>query len=389
MYKANKNLNVVIYNLSGIIDLSQPKNFQTPLEFNSLLTPSNVHLSMYVKFTIGPLINKNIENSDFILLHYPALILLSNVSTNKLDKIPIGIFYVSPAYSNIEIPYIMSPEMKGFVVSDKKTYTSSNKYHRMISILSGKTDYFDKILKRSYIYSMWSQTTLKLPKIDLDLNIKSFGPIYDSMEIKKYQQNEKIDIKLPDEVKAFIGCRGRKVYFSTGSFCLGDKICIIIKALIESANIVFYHGKITKYVDFLNKKYPNKFFNSECYIPHEYIIPKVSFVITSGSIGMTTVSNIFGIPLIYCPILNEQYFWANVYKNNTGQDFIDTNKIYKQNDEEKIYDDIFLQAKRIIRDIGKSETLDIFTKNIQNSVNKHDYAKKLVDEIVTMKNAYT
>ena len=381
IYKPNKNLNVVLYNLSGILDLSQPKNFQIPLEFNSLFTPSNIHLSVYIKFTIGPLINKNIEKSDFVLLHYPALLLLSNVSKNKLDKIPIGIFYVSPAYSNTEIPYIMSSEMKDFDVSDKKTYTSSDKYHRMISMLSGKTDYFDKILKRSYIYSMWSQVSLKLPKTELDLNIKNLGPIYDSIDIKKYH-NEKIDIILPDEVRAFLGCKGRKVYFSTGSFCLDDKICIIVKALVEMKNIVFYHGKNTKYVDFLNEKYPNNFFHTDMHIPHEYIIPKVSFVITSGSLGMTTISNLYGIPLIYSPILNEQYFWANVYKNNSGQGFIDTNKTYKENDEEKFYNDIYLQAKKSISNIDKLETLITFTKNIQINTSKNDYAKNLVDDII-------
>jgi UDP:flavonoid glycosyltransferase YjiC (YdhE family) len=308
-------------------------------------------------------INKALESVEKIVVHYPGLLLLNTISSHILQRVKISVFYVAPGYPNKSIPWILSNEIKSMNVAQTDIkYKSSYKMLETTSLISGNPYFLLNLLRKSSIYAMWNPKFVSLP--DSELHVKHLGVITES--------NKKIWAKIPDKIKDFLNnVRDKLVYLSLGTFKINPSILSsIVKGLVENGRIVLVHGNISEKIKKLEQKYTESIFTFSQFIPHEFIVPRVSLIVTSGSICMTGIANNNGVPLIYAPILNEQLFWAKNYKYKTGQDFIKLDKKLT----------IKKQVTRILNSTIDNIKLLKFTQSLVNK-DKIDYALKLVNYI--------
>ena len=62
------------------------------------------------------------------------------------------------------------------------------------------------------------------------------------------------------------------------------------------------------------------------YIPYEYVVPRCKLVVFTGSVCLQNICMYHSTPMLFVPVLNEQFFWARNYKHHTGIDYIDFQK---------------------------------------------------------------
>ena len=353
----DKNLKIITYETTNYININDPSIINTKIDWNLLFNIKILNFAYYIKTILNSIINKAVSNCDFILIHYPALVIASVLPSNL--PIPIGIFFVAPAYPNKDIPYIMSDEIneKSFLKSSNiKEYNSSKFFLNAMSLINISTNYFQNLLEKSYIFAMWEKTSLSLPRSDL--KVTQIGSIID---------NENIVYTPTVKVKEFIS-KTNKVYISMGSLNLGNNILPIIKSLIKNGYIVLFHGKSTEELE----KIQNNLYIYSSFIPHEWIIPKIDLVVTSGSLCMTAIANKYGKPLIYFPTSNEQLFWAKNYYRNTGTKYIKKEGTISQ---------IYRKTNMILKSMENNRKLISFSKKLKNEISKKDSSAILVEKI--------
>lgn len=319
---------------------------------------------------------KFIENADYVLVHYPALIF--NPVLSKAKK--LGIFYVAPGYPNLKIPYIFSPEINGYNPGEDKRYTSSIDMTLRISMTSGKNDNLYKLMKKADIFTMWDPLIKEPPKTIKNIiklsNILTTDVSFPRNTLPELlrafnKKNGADTYRLTTALKLFVDNK-KLVYISFGSFVA--KTGIIKQTINNLLNLeykIIYHGK---YQDFLEFEQNKNVFLYDKYIPHEWIIPHCYMVMTSGSYCMTSVANYHGVFLLHAPLLKEQLFWAKCYAYNTDSKFIDLVTKNQYNDKE---------IKEIINSITSITNLKlkIYTKRLQFSIKKANATGTIVSII--------
>lgn len=355
------NLKISTYDLSKFLDINDKETANKDINLKAFLDVSKVKLLYYIHTTLRSVLLNAVKGCDYILIHYPALLVANALPANL--KIKTGVFYVAPAYPNKTIPWIFSKEIDSFNFRNKKEYTSSTNTLMYMSLINGSLSYLDTFLKKSDVFAMWEKEILPLPKTDL--KVKQIGSIVDT-DPSAYTW----DI-IPETISKFLAVRGAKrVYISMGSFNLGNLVVPIIKALNKNGYVTLYHGKPNEAISKI--KHENFFIHST-FLPHEWFIPKVDLIVTSGSLCMTAIANKFGKKFIYVPTLREQLFWAKNYKRNTGQRYVNGNSTLTS---------IFKQTERILSSMDKNVKLENFTKKLEAETASKDPVKILTCDIL-------
>jgi UDP:flavonoid glycosyltransferase YjiC (YdhE family) len=113
------------------------------------------------------------------------------------------------------------------------------------------------------------------------------------------------------------------------------------------------------------------------FLPYTSILPQTSILITTGSYCIQHLALYYNVPMLFVPILTEQYFWAKNYRQQTGIPYID-NMTYSKNNVQCVSDTISLilsskplkkwlesQSKNIKKSDGSSEATKVLKKIIQ------------------------
>ena len=322
-------------------------NLEKILKFTPLLTYINTKLYKQTE--------KILNECDYILVHYPALF-LSNLLNKHSDK--LGVFFVAPAYANIEIPYVFSDEIKNWSLKDKKEYKSSIENLIKISLGSFNPSSVLKILDKADIFTMWDSSIIKPPKTTK--KIYNFSNIFYRDVFKFSTQDLKLENFLNKDKNKPLA------YISVGS--LSVPVTILkntIISLLELNYLVIFHGKIDISIENEN------FIIYTEYIPHEYIIPKCKLIVSSGSYCMTSLANYHGVYILHIPLSNEQLFWSKCYSYNSNTDFIYQHTYY---DVSKIKD--------IIKGITGSLKSRLYNLQLKYSLKKFDATKRLTETIL-------
>lgn len=316
------------FDISSYLDISNPDTVNQEISVYNAM--KNIRFLFYLNVIFKPLINSFWYKCDKLFIYFSGLFLCSMLDPEFIESKKISILWSSPCYPSLELPWIFSKEKVneysiGSHKYHKNNYTSTISVYKIFSYISFSYDKIINIIKVADNYTGWCNKIFPCPHPAFkEIKIIKCGALINKVNVS-FPFNNKV-------VNDFMfGKNCKYVYISFGSY-IYKEICIIhlISQLISKNYKIIYHGKCKFKNKILKGIYPNheNILFHDSFIPHEWIIPRVNIVVTSGSLGMVSLANLHGIPLIYMPILGEQLFWAKVYQYETMQKYItkDTSK---------------------------------------------------------------
>jgi hypothetical protein len=327
-----------------------------------------ISYAIKMRAELPKMFNRSLVDIDHIVVHYPALAIVSVMPRDIIKNTKTSIFFVAPGHPNHTIPWLTSgDEMDNYNPKNTKKYTSSNSFYKGLSRLNlfGKSIDVLNFIKNSAIYAMWDKVVVGLPKSNL--KVKQLGALTD-ISFPRVPFNK--------DIAKILKSKRKKAYFSLGSqkinTYLGYSIPKIIKTLLDNGFDVIYHSKVVPGIIELSKVFKDRLLVYSSFVKHEQLIPKIDIVVTSGSICMVNVANYHGVKCIYTPIIPEQLYWAKVYKQKTGQDYIYEEPTKENGKISQIIDYCLTSSKvnKYIERLKKSMRSKDATQQLVNSLTK-------------------
>lgn len=323
--------------------------------------------SNFIKKKIHELLNKYTFKSICIL--YPALGLLW-----LFDKvnIPIYIFYYAPGILCKNIPWLFNSILKtrDYKLYNKSLYeynsNSTLKYLKRISILSKRKETIHQVLQSVNHIICWDKNTLPniLPYYK-DINILYAGSLINLESLNK--KNWIVNDKITNFIKKY----NKIIFISFGSYGTSNLLKNILKLLLNYLNdyciknnygVIYHNGGDINNTD--NLLIINGF------IQYEYIVPKSKLVIFTGSVCLQNICIYNCIPMLFLPLLNEQFYWAKNYQYYTNRNYID----YRSNSIKVNLDYFIIKNKKIIN----------YLEKISNNMKKDIPANKKILQLISL-----
>lgn len=296
------------FKISDYIDIKDAEFVNNPLQIKYLRRyPGYIY---YIKYGLQKLMKKALENSSYLLVHYPALSIVSLVKEAVDANIRTGVFWVYPQYPNETYPPMMSKSIVNINFKNDQSRETKDFYVLLnLTYIETGERIYDIFFRRCETFVMIEKLLLKAPSnVYSSQKVIQLGGMV-SHEIIKPKNKELVD---------FVKNQKSIIYVSFGTYTnlkVFDKNTI--HRLIALGHSILHHN------GHMEGNFPEKRYMSyNDFISHEWLIPKCSYVFSSGSLCMTTIANYHGVPIIYFPVLYEQLFWAKLYKERTGIPYI-------------------------------------------------------------------
>jgi len=239
----------------------------------------------------------------WFLLNYPA---------------PVYVLYYAPGFLNKTIPWIFDSKMKSrefeLYNTDEDTnmksgYTMLNRLCIASRRLPCERQLVHMILKQLNHVLCWDKhVTPKITPALEGLRTHYVGSLYNYNTIK--------DVELEQST----------VFVSFGSYGNAKVLIPIVEALMAALD-EYCEANNGVSVIFHNGNYNSKHVKSvKGFIPYHEIVPKCRLVIFTGSACLQNICLFYAKPMLFVPILVEQFFWAKNYAHMTGVDYIDSTK---------------------------------------------------------------
>lgn len=290
---------------------------------------------------VADVIKKNIHRIDVIIMTYPLWGTFKKIQTTIPKSIPIIIFYVAPAFPNIFLPWIFDNILKDpdYTLFNYKNRDYNIKSHAQydwgISLLAnsfrilnpyfGYTYYKNYLMNKSsnlYIISSWNKNLIPSDVYPISVPKK-----------KWFHINSVIDKSLeplpplPSVVAAFVNKPGLLVYLTMGSFeipTLNVLVKVVLKALRKQKRQYKLLVQDNRKQLRIRSKEDLLIFNG--FIPYSTLLQQTKILITTGSYCIQHIALYNKVPMVFVPVLAEQYFWAKNYQRLTGVPYIDNVK---------------------------------------------------------------
>ena len=345
---------------------------------------------------------KNVwPNVEGLVFHYPALSYIASIPQSVLESKHICVFYVAPGYPNIDAPWVFSRRLqdRSFMLRSQDPHQQNLNYNspkviwRQSSMLTlWNRRLVENIMKRALIVSTWDPAylppTRPHPNDPSEFNVKQAGAIVDRERIAT--NFESIPFGKPDHVlqaqRNFVAAAGKDlVYISLGSFDIGAKADELVTGLLDSMpdiKIFFHDTKKLQaadgYLKSLQRQQPGRLLvwngdgtEGSHNVPHEWIVPKCRFIVTTGSICLVNIALFNAVPMVIVPLLTEQFFWAKNYYQQTGVPYVDVKDANESVVDQVRSATLALQQPRVAS----------FHAKVQQSVRQNDGAKLLAKYI--------
>jgi len=318
-----------------------------------------------------------------IVMHYAQSMLLWTLSTSVL-KLPVYILHFAPALLNKQIPWVFDHCLKdpAFQLYDTTTeYYSKIKetwishYYKMSGLKSMTTQQLKSVLNKATHLLCWDQYVM--PKIDWlisEENAVQLGALFNATRYaskKWYDSSMKIadesaiPKKLIEFVEGSVGTGKDIVFMTFGSYADNPalkKVIPILLAVIEASGLrVLYHYSIPTGQCSVTSS--SKVYVHEGWLPYEWAVHRSRAVVFTGSVCLKSLCEFVKVPMLFVPLLAEQFFWARNYEAMTSVPFIsylDTPKNMVTKAVAALRDSPHL-AKRYLEKISKSMKIKTHT----------------------------
>lgn len=280
-----------------------------------------------------------LHNFNAILFHYPALVLHKAIPHKVLERTPVAVMYVAPAFPNSSVPWLFSSSVKNNQLYDRTNDGENLKEHQNVLRdmsrfrgQSGRMSLSSKYLQEAFtgntFHALASWDPKALAPIRSVIPYTSAGAILDRKLIENVLlelsgRKMKPSIYKPShELARFIRRSHHLVYLSLGTFSID------VSAVLEAMTVIAAQFKISLIYHDINKLASSKLvalskthgsflYILQDHLPHEWLVPRCAAVMTTGSVCLANICMFCRVPLIIIPVLNEQFFWAKNYEHFT------------------------------------------------------------------------
>jgi hypothetical protein len=229
---------------------------------------------------------------------------------------------------NASVPWLFDSAMQDESVplfqSDKKNIASGEEYINRISSMSVRRESAMDVYFEAYHVMCWHNTGL-MPKLVTDKRMKMLyaGTLLPPNIDCNNNGGESKKMRVPRAIRSQLRRGDANIIFvSFGSYTNSALLQRYLHLLIEfleayceahpGYKVIFHNGAHnTKHI-----------ISVRGYVPYEVMVPRCSLVVLTGSACLQNTCMYHGVPMLFVPQLNEQFFWARLYKRNTGVDFI-------------------------------------------------------------------
>ena len=286
-----------------------------------------------------------------MIVMYPAFGIICRLPKEIFDTLPTYVYYYAPGYLNNKIPWLFDSRLKSsrfniYKNDPQENYASGMEYMKRVMMASGN----DKsIIQKMTHVICWDKNILPdIPIAFEDIKTVYLGSLLKPiMKIDKW--NHMPDFGTKHIIFMSFGSYGDNNYLSRAIEYLYKKLALYCK---KNNCIVLHH----------NGKVRNEFvYGYEGFIPYEYIVPRSKLVVFTGSLCLQTLCMYHMIPMLFVPLLAEQYFWAKNYKHFTGVGFVNPRrKINKVSMDKTVVVNKYLKTvSQSLRKYPKDNMIDI------------------------------
>ena len=302
-----------------------------------------------------------------IVIHYAATMLLWWIDV--LDKYKVFIIYHAPGLISRDVPWVFDRAMKdhaftlyGTGPAYRAQCTASwHAYYNKLAMTTLTPIQLRAKLARIHHIMCWDPAvTRPIRPAFSGMHVYQPGALYTPRYASKkwYSPGKATGNKaLATWLKA-----APTVLITFGSYSAAHAMTrllpLMLRTLEECGTRVLYHNVTSTTISEtpLRKVHQG-------WLPYEWAVPRCAAVIFTGSVCLQTVCAFNAIPMIYVPLLSEQFFWARNYQAMTGTSYVK----YTSPDEVVVTD--LLKAWLI--DAHQSRTRD-YLKKCAASMRKND-----------------
>jgi hypothetical protein len=272
-----------------------------------------------------------------VLLLYPALPMVWLFNTT----IPIYVLYYAPGILSYSLPWLFSssmkdPEYTSLYVKDKRHLQSGLDYVQRISQYSNQGSNSAgrggfgvyKNLKHLLCWDGNMLPTLEFPqKSHLRLDVQHVGPLLTpELSITRKASSG------ANSMKKLLTDKSYKIFVSFGTYGNANEVVPALELLLIQLNefcdkhngVVIYHNGTSLMNSHIHANKLNRIKVWNGFVLYEDVIPCMDIVIFTGSCCLQNICLYHRKPMMFMPILNEQFFWAKNYFYHTGVPYIDS-----------------------------------------------------------------
>ena len=276
------------------------------------------------------------HNPVGVLIMYPALILTFLI--DDAIKLPVYVVYVAPGVVNYSVPWVFDSNINK---PDTPLYveSKSNKNSGLVNLTRAAriAEWFPSAKSAFARYASyhhiccWDPKALPKPRVYRE---KSMHVIYSKAllpeEVTKPPPMPRANATLRKCLRTYTG---GIVFLSFGSYgksaILREPLELLLSLLDqfceahrrEKIGVIFHNGNAVKKFVSANKLQHISIVNG--FIPYEALVPKCKLVIFTGSVCLQNICLYHATPMMFFPLLTEQFYWAKNYTYHTGIPYID------------------------------------------------------------------
>ncbi len=259
-----------------------------------------------------------------ILILYPALSVVWLFE--QPPEIPIYVLYYAPGIVSRDIPWLFDSRLRDpdfrLYKPSKENVESGVEYLCRISSHSFRSADTEEVFRSLHHVFCWDDALVPQLKLGYrGLHIHKAGALLSDGTQKKV-------VRAGNPVLRDLVAKNKNIVFvSFGSYGGSDLLKPQLERLLHALHefciahdhaVVFHNGS-----GLIPPELTTAIHAVDGYVPYEYIVPKSKLVIFTGSVCLQNISFFYGVPMVFFPVLIEQFYWAKNYEHHTGVPYID------------------------------------------------------------------
>jgi hypothetical protein len=259
-----------------------------------------------------------------VMAHYGALPALLRVSHDLLfdgraaPALGVFVLYFAPGVPNATVPWVFDARLKkGTPAAHAKVARASweTALARMQPGGGGVGAALCTLRRMTHVLCWDAQMMPPLQPLYRGLDIVQVGSLHDATGARGPSPPS---LKLPP---------GRRLaLISFGSYAVRatrSMVGALLRGLLRHVDAVVLHdtseGALGAEV---KEEWASRVLVVTGWLPYTWIVPRVHLVVFTGSLCLQSTCLWHRVPMVFVPVLAEQYFWAHNYQARTGVPFV-------------------------------------------------------------------
>lgn len=288
---------------------------------------------------IAAMIRERSDNVDAVVLTYPLLCVARKIRPFVPGRVPIVLLYVAPAFPNTRIPWVFDDSMR----TDEPLYRRGNR-ERNLASHSRNSWGASLCVDWRNLLRYYKETELTEPGVFIisawnrDLIPAGVAPI-SVPRSRWFRIGAVVDRQsapLPRVVRDFL--RGGSVVYMTMGSMKVTGMRVLARVVCQAARRLGMRLLVQDQTKQVRSSKKQDFMVYHGPLPYASVLSGARLLVTTGSYCIQHLALLHGVPMLFVPVLTEQYFWAKNYQHHTGTKYLDnvSNLVDTNNEVERV-----------------------------------------------------